>query len=126
MSKRRSLDHLDKLPTIVGREAVHVGLFDGRENYVVHGQVHGDSDIEGVLMIGPDGLWVGNITADMVVVKGRVDGNIYARFKLELRPSARIKGDLSSPLIAVAEGAVVQGRINSDSIVTRFADRRTH
>lgn len=126
MSRRRSLDHLDKIPTTVGREAVHVGRFAGSDNYVVHGQVHGDSDIEGVLMIGPDGLWVGNISADMVVVKGRVEGNIHARSKLELRPSARIKGDLSSPLIAVAEGAVVQGRINSDSIVTRFTERRTH
>lgn len=126
MNKRRSLDHLDKVPTTVGRETVHVGLFAGRGNYVVHGQVHGDSDIEGALMIGPDGLWVGNITADVVVVKGRVEGNIQAHFKLELRPSARIRGDLSSPLIAVAEGAVVQGRISPDSILTRFTDRRTH
>jgi len=126
MSKRRSLDHLDKLPMTVGREAVHVGLFAGRDNYVVHGQVRGDSDVEGAIMIGPDGLWVGNITADVVVVKGRVEGNILARFKLELRPSARIKGDLSSPLIAVAEGAVVQGHVSPDSIVTRFTDRRTH
>jgi len=126
MSKRRSLDNLDKFPTTVGREAVHVGLFAGRDNYVVHGQVHGDSDIEGALMIGPDGLWVGNITADVVVVKGRVEGNIQARFKLEVRPSARIKGNLSGPLIAVAEGAVVQGRVSADSIVTRFTDRRVH
>ena len=126
MSKRRSLDNLDKFPTTVGREVVHVGLFAGRDNYVVHGQVHGDSDIEGALMIGPDGLWVGNITADVVVVKGRVEGNIQARFKLEVRPSARIKGNLSGPLIAVAEGAVVQGRVSADSIVTRFTDRRVH
>lgn len=126
MSRRRSLDNLDKFPTTVGREAVHVGLFAGRDNYVVHGQVHGDSDIDGVLMIGPDGLWVGNITADMVVVKGRVEGNIQARFKLELRPSARIKGNLNSPLIAVAEGAVIQGRVSPDSMVTHFTDRRTH
>jgi len=126
MSKRRSLDNLDKFPTTVGREVVHVGLFAGHDNYVVHGQVHGDSDIDGALMIGPDGLWVGNIMADVVVVKGRVEGNIQARFKLELRSSARVKGDLNCPLIAVAEGAVVQGRVSPDSIVTRFTDRRTH
>lgn len=126
MSKRRSLDSLEKVPTTVGREAVHVGLFAGRDNYLVHGRVHGDSDIEGVLMIGPDGLWVGNVTADVVVVRGCVEGNIQARFKLELRPGARVKGDLSAPLIAVAEGAVVQGRVSPDSILTRFTDRRAH
>lgn len=126
MSKRRSIDHLDKLPTILGHEIRHVGVLDGRENYVVHGRVDGDGDIDGVLLIGDAALWVGNIVADMVVVKGRVDGHIHARFKLEIRSSARIKGDLSSPLIAVAEGAVVQGRIGSDSIITRFIERRVH
>jgi cytoskeletal protein CcmA (bactofilin family) len=126
MSRRRSLDHLGKPPTTVDRETVHVGLFAGRDDYVVHGQVHGDSDIEGALLIGSDGVWIGNITADIVVVKGHVEGNVQARLKLELRPGARVNGDLSSPLIAVAEGAVVQGCVCADSVVTRFTDRRTH
>lgn len=126
MGKRRSIDYLEKIPTILGRESVHVGPLDGHEHYVVHGRVQGDGQIDGVLMIGPDCLWVGNIEADVVVVKGRVEGHIHARFKLEVRPSARIKGDLSSPLIAIAEGAVVQGKISSDSIITRFTERRTH
>lgn len=126
MAKRRSLDHLEKLPTILERESVHLGPLDGHEHYVVHGQVQGDGQIDGMLMIGPDCLWVGNIEADVVVIKGRVEGNIYARFKLEVRPSARIKGNLNSPLVAIAEGAMVQGQISSDSIVTRFTERRTH
>jgi cytoskeletal protein CcmA (bactofilin family) len=126
MTRRRSLDHLEKLPTILGRDVVHIGALAGQDHYVVHGRVRGDSDIDGVLLIGPDCLWVGNITADTVVVKGRVEGNIHARFKLEVRPSARIKGDLTSPVIAIADGAVMQGRVNPDSIVSRFVERRTH
>jgi len=126
MSRRRSLDHLQDVPTILGREVVHVGMIEGRNNYVVHGQVEGNCEIDGVLLIGPECLWVGNITADTVIVKGRVEGSIHAHFKVEVRPSARIKGDVSSPLIAVAEGAVLQGRTSPDSIVTRFTERRTH
>ena len=126
MSQRRSLDHLQKVPTILGREVVYVGVIEGRDNYVVHGRVEGNCDLDGVLLIGPDGLWIGSITADTVIVKGRVEGGIRAHFKIEVRPSARIKGDLSSPLIAVAEGAVLQGQISPDSIITRFTERRTH
>jgi len=126
MSQRRSLDHLQKAPTILGREVVHVGVIEGFDNYVVHGRVEGDCDISGVLLLGPDCLWIGNITADTVIVKGRVEGSIHANFKLEVRPSARIKGDISSPLIAVAEGAVLQGRVSPDSIITSFIERRTH
>jgi len=126
MSRRRSLDQLEKLPIILGRDSVHIGHFRGTSDYVVHGRVEGDGDIDGTLMIGPDGLWVGNVTADNVIIKGRVDGHIHARFKLELRPSARVKGNLSSPLIAIAEGAVVQGQISPDSVLTRFRERRSH
>ncbi len=126
MSQRRSLDHLEKAPTILGREVVYVGVIEGRDNYVVHGRVEGNCDIDGVLLIGPDCLWIGSITADTVIIKGRVEGGIRAHFKIEVRPCARIQGDLSSPLIAVAEGAVVQGRISPDSIITRFIERRTH
>src|SRR4030067_265526 len=125
MSRRRSLDHLQKVPTILGREVVHVGVIEGRDNYVVHGRVEGNCDLDGVLLIGPDCLWIGNITADTVIVKGRVVGGIRAHFKIEVRPSARIKGDLSSPLIAVAGGAVLQGRVSPDGIITRFTERRS-
>lgn len=126
MSGRRSLDQLDRLPVTLGREVVHVGPLAGFEHYVVHGRVQGNGDIAGALLIGADGLWVGNIVADVVVVKGRVQGNIHARFKLELRAGARIAGDVSSPVIAVAEGAVLQGRVSADSVITRFIERRAN
>lgn len=126
MSRRRSLDHLQVVPTILGREVVHVGVLQGQNNYVVHGHVKGDCDLDGVLLVGPECLWVGNIKADTVIVRGRVEGRIHAHFKLELRPTARIKGDVSSPLIAVADGAVLQGKVSPDSILSRFTERRVH
>ena len=117
---------MQKIPIILGQGMVQVGLLEGRDNYVVHGQVDCNCDIDGVLLIGPSCLWVGNIQADTVIVKGRVQGNIHAHFKLEVRGGARIKGNLSSPLIAVAEGALVQGDVTPDSMVTRFTERRVH
>lgn len=126
MSRRRSLDQLQKVPTILGQGMVHLGVLQGRENYVVHGHVDCNCDIDGVLLIGPDCLWVGNIQADTVIVKGRVQGNIHAHFKIEVRAGARIQGDLSAPLIAVAEGTMVQGHTTPDSMVSRFTERRVH
>ncbi len=126
MSKRRVLDGVSALPATIRGDAVFIGNVEGQENFVVHGQVRGDSDVHGVLMLGPSCDWHGNIVANVVVVKGRVTGNITARSKVELRATARVKGDLRSPLIAVAEGAVVQGRVSRDSIITRFQERRTH
>src|SRR3989337_3849456 len=67
MSRRRSLDQLENTPTILGREVVHVGVIEGRDNYVVHGRAEGNCDLDAVLLIGPHCLWIGNIRADTVI-----------------------------------------------------------
>ncbi len=126
MTKRRVLDSVTTLPATIRHDVVHIGNLKGRDNYVVHGEVQGNADIDGMVMLGPSCKWCGNIIADVVVVKGLVVGNITARFKVELRGSAQVQGDLQSPLIAVAEGAVVQGHISQDSVITHFQDRRSH
>jgi hypothetical protein len=100
MSQRRSLDHLRKVPTILGREVVYIGVIEGRDNYVVHGRVEGNCDLDGVLLIGPDCLWVGSRT-----YRDRQGscGGIHANFKVEVR---RVRmSDL--PAMIAGEGAVL-------------------
>ena len=126
MTKRRTLDELRQLPSTIARDQAYVGNLLGKDNYLVQGEVLGDSDVEGVVMLSQNCHWQGNVVADTVVVRGRVVGNVTARFKLELRSTAHVSGYISSPLIAVAEGAVVQGGISRDSMISHFKERRAH
>ena len=125
MTKRRTLDGMRQLPSTIARDQAYVGNLLGKDNFLVQGEVRGDSDVEGVVMLSQNCHWRGNVVADTVVVRGRVEGNVTARFKLELRSTAHVSGYISSPLIAVAEGAVVQGGISRDSMISRFKERRT-
>ena len=109
---------------MVGKEAVFVGKLEGFENYVVHGRVRGDSDLHGMLMVGPTCQWEGNILADVVIVKGLVQGNVTARQKVELRSTARVSGLVRAPVVAVGEGAVVQGGMAPEAAITHFVERR--
>lgn len=126
MTKRRSLDSMRNLPSTIARDQAFIGNLQGKENYLVRGIVRGNSDVEGVMMLAQDCQWQGNVMADTIVIRGRVDGNVTARHKLELRSTAQVSGNVSSPLIAMAEGAVVKGNISRDSMVTHFKERRTH
>ena len=47
-----------------------------------------------------------------IVVGGTVEGNVVARQRIEIAPTARITGSLSGKSIAVAEGAIIDGPIN--------------
>lgn len=124
MTKNRTLDQLNKVPTTLSHSVVFQGKLQGMDNFIVHGEVIGDSDVQGTIMLGPDSRWKGNVTADVVVIRGAVEGNVTARVKLEVRDTGRVAGDVFGPLITIAEGAKINGRLPLDSHVTRFVERR--
>ncbi len=126
MPSRRILDQLRGLPKSLDGNAIRLGQMQEEGTYLVHGEVQGDREIQGVLLLAGDCRWRGNITADVLVVKGSVEGSLTARSKLELRDSARVSGKLSAPMIAISSLATVNGPIDEEACVVRFEERRTH
>jgi len=53
---------------------------------------------------------VGNTHARGVVVGGSVEGNIEAKETVELTGKASMAGEIQAPKLAIAEGAVFDGR----------------
>ena len=126
MANRRALDSIHAVPKTIERNAIYMGNLQGSDNYLVHGQVFGDSDLRGTLMLSEDCQWKGNIVADVVVVRGEVTGDIVAHSKIELRNSARVVGTLSAPIVAIAHGASLEGDVDEESFVTHFEENRGH
>ncbi len=111
---------------MLGPESVYTGVFQGKDNHIIYGQVQGECDIEGILVLGEGSRWKGNIRAGSVVIAGRVDGDIQAVNKLELARTAYVRGKITSPVVAIARGAVHEGsiRMAKQTQITRFVDRR--
>lgn len=124
--RRRTLDHVEDFTSMLGPESVYTGVFQGKDNHIIYGQVQGDCDIEGILVLGEGSRWKGNIRANSVVIAGRVDGDIQAINKLELARTAYVRGKITSPVVAIARGAVHEGNIRmaKQTQITRFIDRR--
>ncbi len=124
--QRRTLDSAGEFCNALGAGAVFHGSFNGTENSIVYGQVEGNGELEGSLVLAPGSHWRGAITATNVLIAGQVEGDVVAHVKLELAPSARIVGNLTSPRIAIAEGAVYDGVIHAPrgAVTTHFRERR--
>ena len=125
-NKRRATDTSVNYTTEVGPDAIFEGKLQGEGNYLVRGKMIGESDVSGILLLETEGEWIGNVLADVVIVAGTVKGNVMAREKLELQISGRVEGDLESPVIAIAEGAVYDGKIKMAKAanITRYTERR--
>jgi cytoskeletal protein CcmA (bactofilin family) len=124
---RRIIDKADQFTTLFGPKTRFVGTIHSGDNCVVYGQVEGDCHCDGVVMLGERGRWHGNIHAARVVVAGSVTGDLNVGEQLELGAAARITGNITSPVLAMAEGAVHVGGIQmqQQTDVIHFRERRS-
>ncbi len=95
------------------------GQVAASEDFVLAGRVVGEIRLDvGVLTLAPGSHVVGEVAAPTVIVNGRVDGNLAVSERLDVRPTAAIRGNLTSPTLIVAEGAEVTGRVDMPVVKT--------
>lgn len=120
---RRTLDAVEGFATSVGEGTKISGNLGGSGHSIILGEVEGDCNLEGTLVVGETGRWTGNVNAKSIVIAGTVEGEIVAEEKLEILSTAKIKGTICAKTLAIAEGAVHQGEVSMGD-VTRFKDKR--
>lgn len=111
--KRRLRDRLSGAATLINEGCKITGVISGTGNFMVSGEVDGDCDLQGTLTLTSEGVWTGMIKAEIVIISGTVEGDIAASGKVEITSSARITGTVTADAIAVAEGAVVDGNMQT-------------
>ena len=98
----------------VGKSVVFKGELTSAEDMTLGGQVEGKIDVrDHSLTIGPDADIRADIVGKTVVIRGSVKGQITAREKVHLHETAFVEGDVSSPLIVIADGAKLEGRLET-------------
>lgn len=97
----------------IGKSVVVKGELSGSEDLYVDGQVEGTIALKGnSLTVGPNGQVKASVEAKGVVVQGRLDGNIQASDRVELRKSATVTGDITAQRISIEEGASLKGKVD--------------
>jgi cytoskeletal protein CcmA (bactofilin family) len=112
--------------TLINQGCKITGEISGNGDFIVHGEVAGDCDINGTVSLADSGLWQGSIRADNVIVAGQIEGDITANGKVEITTTAKITGTVTGEAIAVAEGAVVEGvmKTTGKSEPLEFVEKR--
>ena len=78
---------------------------------IFDGKLDGDiTSSGGTLIVGGNGKIHGNLQANSVLVKGKVNGNIIADSRCELHEGAELIGDLKTARLVLEAGAMFVGR----------------
>ncbi|HEY2460093.1 MAG TPA: polymer-forming cytoskeletal protein [Candidatus Acidoferrum sp.] len=101
------------------------GEVTGSEDLFVDGQVDGKLNLaNGSLTIGPNGLVKADVTAREVIVRGRVEGKIAARERVQLSSTGRVDGEVQTERLAIEDGAMLRGKVEAGRLGERNTDVR--
>lgn len=99
--------------TLIGKSVVIKGELSCSEDLYIDGQVEGTIEPKGNrLTIGPNGRVKANVIASAVVVQGKLEGNIQASDRVDLKGSAIVVGDILTRRISIEEGAQFKGSVD--------------
>jgi cytoskeletal protein CcmA (bactofilin family) len=102
------------------------GEVTGSEDLFVDGVVEGKLTLtsNSCLTVGPNGSVRADVSAREVVVRGRVEGNITGRDKVELWSTGQVTGEVHTDRLAIEDGALLRGRVEAGKQPAKAAGQR--
>ena len=98
----------------VGKALIIQGKIISSENLTIDGRVEGTIELgDHSLTIGAEASVQADLVAQTIVISGTVTGNVLASVKVDLHATASVTGDITAPVLVMADGAVVTGAVDS-------------
>ncbi len=94
--------------SVVSAECYFQGTLNVQGSLRVDGTLEGSVDNARHVIVGDGGKIVGDVTAEIVVCGGAIEGNVCADM-LELLSKASIQGDIRAKKMIVEEGSSIDG-----------------
>ena len=108
----------------IGKSVAIKGEVSGSEDLYVDGQVEGSIALKNFnLTVGPNGQVKASVESKVIVVQGKLEGNLQASDRVELRKSAVVTGDITTQRISIEEGAYLKGKVDIQSKAEKAAGK---
>ncbi len=94
--------------------------FEGKLNFKgtvrIDALFKGSIETDDVLIVGEHARIQADIVCGTVIVQGQVHGNIRAKTGVELRASAKVRGDIDTPSLSAEKGSFLQGSLRMENL----------
>lgn len=107
----------------IGKTVIICGEVKGSEDLIVDGRVEGTVSLtESRLTIGPNANVAADLSAKDVLIMGRVQGNVVASGRVELRGGCSVEGDIRALRLAVEDNAIFRGKVDLTQAAVKTTD----
>ncbi|MBS3817962.1 polymer-forming cytoskeletal protein [bacterium] len=92
------------------------GEITGEDDLTIEGRVHGKINLkQNNLIIEPNAVVEAEIYVHNIIIRGKVEGNLYASGKVTIEKEGQLVGDISASRISIMEGAQFKGSVKMTS-----------
>jgi cytoskeletal protein CcmA (bactofilin family) len=101
--------------TLIGAQVTFRGDIEFSGGLYVEGRIIGSvtatAGTRAVLMLAESGVIEGEVHAPVVMIDGRLEGDVHATERVELAAKARVQGNVHYRVVEMHAGAQVTGRL---------------
>ncbi len=110
----REVDEAD-IDTVLAKDIDFEGTLNFGKSLMIKGRFLGDIKAEGELYIDIDAYVEARVEAEVVSLKGKVKGDVFAYSRVELFSSAMVDGDITAPNVIMESGCRFNGICRMES-----------
>lgn len=102
------------------------GEVTGTEDLFVDGFVEGKLNLtaNSCLTVGPNGNVKADLNAREIIVRGKVEGRVTARDKLQIGSTGQITGEVQTDRLAIEDGALLRGKVEAGRQASKPAEAK--
>lgn len=96
--------------TVVGANVKLVGTLQDASDITIHGRIEGEVISSQGITITETAYIKGPVSAEIVTVAGKVRGSITATGRMEIQPTGKVFGSITSKDLSIKSGAIFVGK----------------
>ncbi|MFQ5801379.1 MAG: polymer-forming cytoskeletal protein [Candidatus Methylomirabilales bacterium] len=109
MRREKSPLEIGEIKAFLGEGTEFRGVLSFQGTVRIDGRLEGEVLGDELLIVGEEGVLKAEVEVGTLISSGKIMGNIRAKNRIELLASSRIIGNITTPCLVVAEGAILNG-----------------
>ena len=109
MFGKEGVEQQGAISSILGKDCKFSGDVDAKGTIRIDGEFNGKIVSSDSVIVGKGGIVKGEIHAAHTLVSGTVEGNVFAKKKVELESGSKLIGDIESVSLVIEDGVFFEG-----------------
>ena len=99
-----------EIDTVLAGDIDFTGVLKFSKSLMIKGKFEGQIEAEGHLFLGPNAYIKAQIKVNKLTSYGKIDGNVFAKERVELSKESQLNGDIVTPDLVIESGCKFNGK----------------